>query len=274
MTKTLYVFAGSVWAAAAELAVADLGYSESDVTLKSVNLVLGENFAPSFLKINDKGTLPTLEADGKVYTTTAEVIAALVKDAPVKVKAGTAIIDTIHDDKFDPNFAMFLSRDEAELSAKGSGMPGMFVAKRQEALEKYSQEAEGAPHKDFYEAKLAQNGGMLAVVTGKAPAEHKAGFFAKSQDHFDTVKTAVFEVLPGFLPTSGFIGGERPGEDDFHVGAWLTRIAATVLAKSSDDALAAFETAYGAPVPAKVAAYWGAWTARPSWKKVYAGGLH
>jgi len=54
----------------------------------------------------------------------------------------------------------------------------------------------------------------------------------------------------------------------------LTRIAATSGATSADDALVAIEGAYGAPVPGKVSAYWGAWTARPSWKKVYAAGLH
>ncbi|KAJ7456702.1 hypothetical protein FB451DRAFT_1276887 [Mycena latifolia] len=275
MAKTLYVFAGSVWAAAAELAVVELGYKEGEtITTKVVNLVHGENFAPSFIQLNPKATLPTLESDGKVYTSTAEVVACLVQDAPVKVKTGTAIIETIHEEKYDPNFAMLLSRDDAELTAKSSGMAGMFLSSRQAALEKHSQTPEAEPHKAFYETKLAQNGGLLAIVTGKAPAEHKAGFFAKSQAHFDSVKTAVFEVLPGFLPASGFIGGEVPGEDDFHVGAWLTRIAATCGAKSADDALAAFAAAYGAPVPEKVAAYWGAWTARPSWKTVYATNLH
>ncbi|KAJ7130072.1 hypothetical protein C8R43DRAFT_670276 [Mycena crocata] len=291
MSKTLYVFAGSVWAAVAELAVEELGYKDTITTkvaksLSSatptyivnrnqiVNLVEGENFAPEFLKLNPNATLPTLESDGKVYTSTAEVVAALVKDAPVKVKAGTSIIETIHEDKYDPNFAFVLSRNDAELSAKSSGLAGMFVSHRQAALEKYSQAPEAAPFKAFYEKKLGENGGMLAIITGKAPAEHKAGFFAKSQAHFDSIKSAVSTLLPSFLPESGFIGGEVPGEDDFHVGGWLTRIAATTGAKSSGDALASFEAAYGAPVPPKVAAYWGAWTERPSWKKVYAGGLH
>ncbi|KAJ7630661.1 hypothetical protein FB45DRAFT_1027861 [Roridomyces roridus] len=37
-SKTLYTFTGSVWAAAAELAVAELGYKEDDISVKSVNL--------------------------------------------------------------------------------------------------------------------------------------------------------------------------------------------------------------------------------------------
>ncbi|KAJ7462674.1 hypothetical protein B0H11DRAFT_89997 [Mycena galericulata] len=275
MTKTLYVFAGSVWAAAAELAVAELGYKEGEtITTKIVNLIEGENFAPSFVKLNPNATLPTLEADGQVYTTTKDVVARLVKDAPVKVTAGTSIIETIHEEKYDPNFAMFMSRNDEELTKKSSGLAGTFLSRRQAALEKYSQSPDAEPYKVFYETKLAQNGGMLAIATGKAPAEHKAGFFAKSEGHFTSVKSAVFEVLPGILPDSGFIGGAAPGEDDFHVGAWLTRIAATTGAKSSGDALAALEAVYGAPVPGKVAAYWGAWTVRLSWQSVYANGLH
>jgi hypothetical protein len=58
---------------------------------------------------NPAGTLPTLEADGQVYTSTAEVIRALIKDAPVKVKDGSAIMETFHQDKYDPNFALILT---------------------------------------------------------------------------------------------------------------------------------------------------------------------
>ncbi|KAJ7354308.1 hypothetical protein DFH08DRAFT_955700 [Mycena albidolilacea] len=56
-----------------------------------------------------KPPLPTLEADGQVYTSTAEVIRALIKDAPVKVKDGSAISETFHQDKYDPNFALILT---------------------------------------------------------------------------------------------------------------------------------------------------------------------
>ncbi|KAJ7783466.1 hypothetical protein DFH07DRAFT_864483 [Mycena maculata] len=274
MTKTLYIFAGSVWAAAAELAVAELGYKAGEtIIIQNVNLVQGENFAPSFIKLNPNATLPTLEDGDKVYGSTAEVIAALVNDAPIKVAPGTSIIETIHAEKYDPNFAMLLSRNDAELAQKSGGIAGVFLSGRQVALEKYSQSPEGAPYKAFYETKLAQNGGMLAIAKGTAPPEHKELFFKRSEEHSANIKAALLEVLPGALPDSGFIGGAVPGEDDFHVGAWLTRIAATTGAKSSGDAVAAIETAYGA-VPAKVAAYWEAWTARPSWQAVYAGGLH
>jgi len=144
----------------------------------------------------------------------------------------------------------------------------------QDALLKIAQTPEAAPHKDFYDAKIAGNGGLLAIYQGKAPEAVKLGFFAKSQAHFETVSSVFFEVLPPYLPESGFIGGESPGEDDFHIGAWLARISATAGAKASEDGLKALESALGKPIPAKVAAYWNAWIERPSWTVVYADGLH
>ncbi|KAJ7808611.1 hypothetical protein B0H14DRAFT_2460936 [Mycena olivaceomarginata] len=275
MPKTLYVFGYSVWSAAAELAVLELGYSESEVTQKTVTLVNGDNFDPSFLKINPLGTIPTLEADGRVFTNTTEVIAYLLQHAPRKVKAGTpAVIEAVHDQKYDPNFSMLVARDEQELAAKGSGLQGMFLANRQAALERYIADPAAAEYKNFYEPRLAANGGLLEIFRRKAPADVQAGYFVQSQTHFDAVRSALFEVYPELLPTSGFIGGEVPGEDDFHMIAWVTRIAFIIGATSSADGLDAFERAYGAPVPVKVAAYWGAWAERESWKKVYAETLH
>lgn len=59
---------------------------------------------------NPNATLPTLEADGKAYTSTTDVTAYLVQNAPKKVKAGNAdFIKEIHEDSIDPNFALLLA---------------------------------------------------------------------------------------------------------------------------------------------------------------------
>ncbi|KAJ6528796.1 hypothetical protein DFH09DRAFT_1327614 [Mycena vulgaris] len=228
MIKTLYVYEYSVWAAVAELA---LGYKEGDIATKAVNLVQGENFAPSFLKLNPDGTVPTLESDdGKVYTSTREIVACLVKDAPSKVAAGTTIIAAIHDPQYDPNFAVFLVRDGAELAAKSAGFPKTFIATHYRtghpALEKNAQSPEASPYKAFYDDKIAFNTGMLAFYTDTAPPAEKAAFFAQSTAHFTALKRAVLEVFPAFLPASGFIARAAPGEDNFRVGGWFARIAA------------------------------------------------
>ncbi|KAL1690410.1 hypothetical protein GGG16DRAFT_55812 [Schizophyllum commune] len=274
---TLYTFGGSVWAAAPGLAVLELGLGDA-VELKTVNLAEGENFRPEFLAKNPHGTLPTLETPGKTLTSTKEVIEFLVENAPKKVQAGNAdFIKEIHEDKYDPNFAFLLARSDAELAAKAGGFPGQFVANRQRALEEQSVLPEAAPYKAFYEEKKKANGGLLAIFQGKVPAETKEGFFKTSQAHFENVKKYLYEVLPKHLPSSSsgpFLGGAQPGEDDFHLGAWLTRIAAVSGAQKPEEAAEKLAASFGAPVPKEVLAYWDAWVVRPSWKEVYEGGCH
>ncbi|KAJ6496831.1 hypothetical protein DFH09DRAFT_1376330 [Mycena vulgaris] len=224
---------------------------EGNVATKAVNLVQGENFAPSFLKLNPNGTVPTLE------------FVCLVKDAPRKVAAGTAIIVAIHDQQYDPNFAVFLARDDAELAAKSTGFPKTFIATRHPVLKKYAQSPEEAPYKAFYDEKIAFNTGILVLYKDTALPAEKAAFLAQSAAHFAALKRAA------------------PGEDDFHVGGWITRIAALCGVTSAEDALAAFERAFGEPVPERVGTYCGAWTERESWRKwtaswrwMYAAPLH
>ncbi|KAJ3990534.1 hypothetical protein F5890DRAFT_22302 [Lentinula detonsa] len=141
-----------------------------------------------------------------------------------------------------------------------------FLGGRQAALEKYSVHPEAEPHKSFYDERIAANGAFLTLYQGKSS---KDDFFAKSHAHFNNIATFFKGPLLSYLPESGFIGGEIPGEDDYHLGAWLTRIAASVGAKNKDDAIPAFEKGFGERVPAKIVSYWKAWTERPSWIKVY-----
>jgi hypothetical protein len=156
------------------------------------------------------------------------------------------------------------------LKAKAAGFPKVFVQNRQDALDKHSSTDEGAKFTSFYSAKKEANGGLLALYSGTAPAPAVEGFVKQSNEVWSNITRLIVTDLPGVLPSSGFIGGERPGETDFHVGAWLSRIAMT---QSADD-VKGLEESLGAPVPEKVVAYWNAWAARPSWKKVYAEGLH
>jgi len=272
---TLYTFGASVWAAVPELALAELGYTDEQVASKVVNLAEGENFRPSFLKLNPNATLPTLQtADGKLYTSTADVTKYLVESASIKVTPGTpSFIEKIHDDQYDPNFAFLLARDDAELSAKASGFPFTFLENRQNALTTHSATSEAAPFKSFYDAKITGNSGLLAIYKGKAPADAKSGFFAQSQKHWVFLRSFILQILPATLPKT-FLGGERPGEDDFHLGAWLARITFVVGGENKKDGVKVLEKELGEPVPQRVVDYWNAWVERASWKKVYAGGLH
>jgi len=269
-----YTFGGSVWAAVPELAIIELGYPEGAIVKKTLNLVEGQNFKPDFLKINPNATLPTLVADGKVYGSTVEVINYLVAHAPVAPgkSSDTDLVTRIHEDDIDPNFAMLLSRSDGELDAKGKAIGLAFLGNRQAMLEKYADTPEAAPFADFYKGKKAGNGGLLAIYKGDATPEQKEQFFRDGKKHWERLTTFIVDKLPGYLPESGFIGGDKPGVDDYHVGGWLARIVATVGGKDIE-ALSG-KDALNQPVPKKVADYFAAWSSRPSWKTVYAEGLH
>jgi hypothetical protein len=115
---------------------------------------------------------------------------------------------------------------------------------------------------------------LLSFYDGSASEEAKQEFFKKSSAVWDNIRAFILDTLTNILPESGFIGGDRPGEDDFHVGAWLARIASLSGVENAADDLAVLENELGEPIPEKLAAYWSAWSERPSWKEVYAPGLH
>ncbi len=106
------------------------------------------------------------------------------------------------------------------------------------------------------------------------PEEAKQGFFKHSIAHWQTIANFILVDLPAKLPESGFLGGETPGEDDFHLAAWLARVAFLTGGKNDKDGYKALEKETKEPVPAKVVTYWQAWASRPSFKKVYQNGLH
>lgn len=92
-------------------------------------------------------------------------------------------------------------------------------------------------------------------------------FYAASQAHFDKLREVIYEILPKQLK-------EENAEADFHVVAWLTRIATTSGATDGSQVISSLENRFGAPLPASVKAYLEKWVAKESWSKVYAGGLH
>lgn len=141
----------------------------------------------------------------------------------------------------------------------------------QNALDKYAASPEGAAFKDFYAQKLEGNGGILKIYNGEAPG---ADFFTVSTNHWKNVVEYLTTDFVAVLPESGFIGGAEPGEDDFHFGAWLARVTWVCGGNKEADGYKALEKELKGPVPEKVVSYWKAWSARPSWQKVYAETLH
>ncbi|KAH8988996.1 hypothetical protein EDB86DRAFT_3081284 [Lactarius hatsudake] len=266
MTKpVLYTFPQSVWAAVPHLALDEL---DVDADLEIVNLLEGANFDPQFLKLNPHGTLPTLAHGGKSFTSTAAVIDYLVSISSKKVAPATSITTLVHEDKIDPNFAFVASRNDEEFAkVKGSFAP-IFTSTRLAGLKKHAATPAAEPHRDFHDKQIAKISGLDALLAGNAPDEARRGFYSASTALWDSIKVFAVETLPAAIGEGPFIGGATPGVDDYHVGAWIARIAFLLGAQQSDEGVAALEKGFG-PIPEKVKVYWSAWIARDSWVKAY-----
>jgi hypothetical protein len=135
-------------------------------------------------------------------------------------------------------------------------------------LKKYAATPEAQMHKAFYDKQITQISSLHAVLNGQAPDDGKQRFFSKSSALWDGIKVFIVDTLPSAINGGPFIGGVRPGVDDFHVGAWIARIAFVSGAQKSDEGLSVLEKRFG-PLDEKVKAYWTAWVGRDSWVKAY-----
>ena len=121
-----------------------------------------------------------------------------------------------------------------------------------------------------------ENGALLALYQGKGDSTE-----------FTTKSTAAWSALPKTLAflesqlsadaSSTFLGGNQVSLADLHAGAWLARVAAVAGATELDakKAAAKIDAAAGLAVTGpKVVAWLDALLERPSFKAVYAEGLH
>jgi hypothetical protein len=135
-------------------------------------------------------------------------------------------------------------------------------------LKKYAATLEAQVHKAFYDKQITNISSLLAVLNGQVPDEGKQSLFSRSTALWDGIKVFIVQTLPTAITEGPFIGGVRPGVDDFHVGAWIARIAFVSGAQKSEEGVAVLERRFG-PLPEKVNAYWTAWIGRDSWVKAY-----
>ncbi|KAJ8091602.1 hypothetical protein PM082_020832 [Marasmius tenuissimus] len=259
----------------AELAVAELT-QPGEIELKVVDLIKGENFDPEFIKLNPNATLPTLEADGQIYTSTFEVVQYLIKRSGKDVKPGhRELLDKIHEGRLNPNFALLLSRSEEERKAKAQGIPGAFLSGRQAALEKYSQ----SPSSKTSTNPVSPPTPPSSPSTKTPSPPHlqtrlllQINFTLQRHRGFHSRRTTPVPPFRGFVVGgNGTKRGRLPfgcldyqnrcyewGEDGGG-GGWWGRLRRRM---------------GGREVPERVVEYWRAWARRDSFKWVYAEGLH
>ncbi|KEP49012.1 glutathione S-transferase, amino-terminal domain protein [Rhizoctonia solani 123E] len=254
----LYTFNLSVWAAAAEWAVEEKGYGEDELEFRTVDVVKGETFAPSFLRINPKGTIPTLvaplsntldsasETKYRALTDTVSVLDFLDKSrsnlskthttsqkpapalSPATVEASglsTTLIKQVHDPEVDPNFLIVASKDESELTEKSNGFVGKtYVLGRAKAMEEYLATEDLIPKiQKILQEKKAQQAPLVALFSGKASKGDKEAFFAKSKEAWEVAIPKALAALESSI-VGPYTLGDQLSLADLHVGVWLARL--------------------------------------------------
>ncbi|KAI0692785.1 hypothetical protein BC835DRAFT_28078 [Cytidiella melzeri] len=347
---SLYYSKNSIWASVPLLALEEKGYGPDEVDLKEVDISKGENFDPSYLRINPNATVPTLvvplsttleaevESRYKAIKETKTIVEFLDKSrspqsrthttssapAPTLTPATIAfsaasnkLIDLLHSLPADPNALLFLNaRNDEELKKITPELRPLLHAKT-DAITELIKQNETSEIKvsektvKFWELRRAASEMMLQVFDNGDKSEDELDDPAKlSRSEYYKAATHGWNNLKEVLTTLSndiigpFVLGDQLSLADLHLAAWLARIgklSGASAADNGDSVVAAIETHIGegfrlpkdfsvaearrrAGLPAttvdpnerqtRIAAFWDAIKERPSWKKVYADGLH
>ncbi|EAU93133.1 hypothetical protein CC1G_12668 [Coprinopsis cinerea okayama7 len=172
----LYYYPRSIWSAVALLALEEKGYGADEVDLRIVDIWKGENYDPTFLRLNPKATVPTLvvplsntlsdEIDSRYKAITESIAIAEFLDksrslvsrthttssapapalAPATIAAtdiARVVIGLLHSEEANPNHLRYKNaRDDASLKVLAKEVLHIVQAKR-DALKKHLADAEG-----------------------------------------------------------------------------------------------------------------------------------
>ncbi|KAJ7071053.1 hypothetical protein C8F01DRAFT_1108877, partial [Mycena amicta] len=216
----LYYSPDSVWSDAVALALAEKGYSPDELDRRIVNLSKGENLTVTYLRLNIKGTVPTLvvpfrdsladdvESRYKALTdpkaiidfldqsrspisrtrTTSTQPAPTLRPATVAYAAATsALLDIIHADDVSPErLALLNARDHKSLKTLATTTEP-FVAGIQKTLAQCLAEAEAGSIqasdkvKTFWRSRLGECEELLAVLRSADKADAELDATAQKQ---------------------------------------------------------------------------------------------
>jgi hypothetical protein len=108
-----------------------------------------------------------------------------------------------------PSFTPPHQRNNEELTHKASAFASSFMnVYASPAVDKLvylleiSATEEVATHMAFYESKLSQNGGLLAIPTGIADGHNTEDFHKESEGHAARARKYILDVLPKYLPNT------------------------------------------------------------------------
>lgn len=222
----LYYDARSAWSLAVLLALEEKGYGKDEVDLKLVNLSKGENFSPTFLRINPKGTVPTLvvpfentltpdmESRYKAITDIEAIIAFLDKSRSIMSHTHTtsaapapalspatielsamakSIIALIHSSPASPELLFYFNAGDSTTLKTVSPSVTAFLKGRKGALEHYLAEDEASEIRVSEKTKkfwLEKKGTTEELLASLDEADKSEGGKKAHEEYFEKTKAA------------------------------------------------------------------------------------
>ncbi|KAI1797928.1 hypothetical protein LXA43DRAFT_982656 [Ganoderma leucocontextum] len=160
----LYYSSQSIWASVPLLALEEKGYGNDEIDLKQVDISKGENFEPTYLRLNPAGTVPTLvvpldktlsleiesrykalqdtksivdfldksrSAQSRTHTTSSAPSPSLAPATIAFNAASNQIIDLLHCQIADPNALFYMNaRSESELRSLAKQLIPFLMSRR------------------------------------------------------------------------------------------------------------------------------------------------
>ncbi|KEZ40184.1 hypothetical protein SAPIO_CDS9238 [Scedosporium apiospermum] len=225
---TLYTDSASQWAYVAHLAIDEKGYAPSEYEAKQVGLLDGENFSPSYVKINPNGTIPSLTSASleKPLIESADIAKyvdanrpsgpSLFPTDPAQLAKVEELIAHVHQDKLSTNLVLLQACDAQEWEAKKASVVKDFLGNRQEKLVKY-----GAANPDvpLYAMRTPMNGHIHGLYTASEIGPEHEQFFKATEKGYKDYAAGLKEldsmlVLP-------FAAGDQVTAADLHIVPWL-----------------------------------------------------
>lgn len=243
--------------------------------------VAGDNFNVEYLKINPKGTVPSLvvRSESNTLTDSRDILDYLDQvsassrvssltpfDAAARVTMD-AIIELVHSNDADTNLILLQARDLEEYQEKQSGPFGAYIAVRQTVLEGNHATY---PEYTLYGSKAKENGVFHKIYT-TGPGIERDAFFESTRNGYRKFSRAM-DRLESLLVLPYAVGDDIT-RADLNAIPWLAHAMAGVGTKEIKDLskLQAHvqKTVPGFAIGPKTQRWWYNYTERDSFKEVF-----
>ncbi|VDB84946.1 unnamed protein product [Peniophora sp. CBMAI 1063] len=258
----LYIAKQHPWSIAAQVCLIEKGYGADEVDLRLVDLGKGENYAPTFLRLNSQGTVPTLivpfentlspapgtEARFKAVTDIESIVLTLDRArsaasrthttssapapalAPATIDSNSrarTIITLLHSAPASPELLFLMNARDASVLSTYSQTLRPFLSGRIEALSSFASSQESANVKVSAKTRAFWEEKKVAaqkLLNGvESEGKDREEYFENSKAAWEVGLGAVLNKLSAEI-VGPFTLGDQFSTADVHLSAWLAYV--------------------------------------------------